>query len=142
MLPPPRMVKATVDPDDDLEAMAPRSQPGFTLVELLVVLLVVALLIAIAVPSYLGMRGRSADSAAQASVRTIGPAIGAYYNDNGTYVGMTVGRLRRNYDRGLPRNRYGLRSLTATSYCVEATVSGQTWNKVGPAGTIAAGSCP
>ncbi len=122
--------------------MASRSQHGFTLVELLVVLIVVALLIAIAVPSYLGMRDRGADSAAQASVRTIGPAIGAYYNDNGTYVGMSVGRLRRRYDRGLPQDRYRLRSMTATSYCVEATVSGHTWSKIGPAGSIAAGSCP
>ena len=122
--------------------MHDRAQRGFTLVELVIVMVILGILIAVAVPGYAGMRTRSSDSTAQANLRSVAQPIAAYYNDNGTYVGMTIGRLRRNYDRAIGRGIYRLRGLTATSYCVQTTVGGRTWNRQGPAGVIASGACP
>ncbi|MGD9792305.1 MAG: type II secretion system protein [Acidimicrobiia bacterium] len=45
------------------------SNDGFTLIELMVVVLVIAILLAIAIPTFLGARGRSQDSVAKSSVR-------------------------------------------------------------------------
>ena len=66
------------------------TEQGFTLIELLVVIIIIGILLAIAVPSYLGFRGRAADSSAKANVRAALPAVEAFYADNGTYTGMTV----------------------------------------------------
>ena len=122
--------------------MRASSQRGFTLLELLVTLLILAILAAVGVPVYLGMRQRGADSTAMANLRALAPAAAAYHADNETYVGMTMWRLRRDYDRGLPRATFRLRQLTATSYCAETTVGGQTWNRTGPSGVTASGACP
>ena len=67
---------------------------GFTLVELLVVMLIVGLLAAIAVPSFVGQRGKAHDAAAKTSVRTAATAIETYRTDNdGAYTGATVADL-------------------------------------------------
>ena len=70
------------------------TEQGFTLIELLVVIIIIGILLAIAVPSYLGFRGRAADSSAKANVRAALPAVEAFYADNGTYTGMTVATLQ------------------------------------------------
>ena len=70
------------------------TEQGFTLIELLVVIIIIGILLAIAVPSYLGFRGRAADSSAKANVRAALPAVEAFYADNGTYTGMTVAALQ------------------------------------------------
>jgi type IV pilus assembly protein PilA len=67
---------------------------GFTLVELLVVMLIVGLLAAIAVPSFIGQRGKAHDAAAKTSVRTAATAIETYRTDNdGAYTGATAAEL-------------------------------------------------
>ena len=69
------------------------TEQGFTLIELLVVIIIIGILLAIAVPSYLGFRGRAADSSAKANVRAALPAVEAFYADNGTYTGMDAADL-------------------------------------------------
>lgn len=61
-----------------------RRSDGLTLVERLIVL-VVSILLAIAVPSYLGFRGRAERTAAAANVRAALPTVEAYYMTNGNY---------------------------------------------------------
>jgi len=55
--------------------LADRSEEGFTLIELMVVVLIIAILLAIAIPSFLGARGKAQDRAAQSNVRNALTAV-------------------------------------------------------------------
>jgi type IV pilus assembly protein PilA len=115
------------------------TEQGFTLIELLVVIIIIGILLAIAVPSYLGFRGRAADSSAKANVRAALPAVEAYFADKGTYTGMTVAELQL-IDQNV--NLDGAPVVTATTYCIDSTVSGSTFKISGPGTTTAApGAC-
>jgi type IV pilus assembly protein PilA len=68
-----------------------RDDKGFTLIELMVVVLIIAILIAIAIPTFLGMRRRAQDRAAQSDLRNAVTAAKAFYTDDDTYTGFTPG---------------------------------------------------
>jgi len=124
-----------------LQKRLAREESGFTLIELLIVLVIIGILLAIAVPSYLGFKDRANNTAAEANVRSGIPSVEAYYGDNGTYVGMTLASLQA-YDAGVKLNALKASDQTATSFCVDATVGGKTWNMAGPAAAIVTGACP
>jgi hypothetical protein len=67
----------------------------------------------------------------QTDLRSAVPAIEAWHADHGRYSGMTIDQLRAQYDYGIPS---GIRIVAATkkTYCVEATLSGDTWSYHGP----------
>ena len=71
-----------------------RREDGFTLIELMVVVLILGVLLAIAMPTFIGARGRAQDSAAKASVRT---ALAAgrilFSTDHTGYLNVTQARL-------------------------------------------------
>src|ERR687892_2857847 len=67
-----------------------RDDKGFTLIELMVVVLIIAILIAIAIPTFLGMRRRAQDRAAQSNLRNAITAAKAAFTDNETYVGFNA----------------------------------------------------
>jgi type IV pilus assembly protein PilA len=117
-----------------------RREDGFTLVEVLVVLIVIGVLLAIAIPSYISQRDRANDAVAQADLRISLPSIEAYFNDNGTYAGMTEAVLRASYDQGLPTSLV-IASADATTYCAQTTAGGRSWSRNGPAALIVSGAC-
>ena len=63
---------------------------GFTLIELMVVVLIIAILIAIAIPTFLGLRQRAQDRAAQSDLRNGLTAAKAFYTDDETFDGFTA----------------------------------------------------
>ena len=75
-----------------LKALYKRTQDdkGFTLIELMVVVLIIAILIAIAIPTFLGMRRRAQDRAAQSDLRNALTAAKAFYTDGETFTGFAA----------------------------------------------------
>src|SRR4051794_38118007 len=63
-----------------------KTEEGFTLIELMVVVLIIAILLAIAIPSFLGARGKAQDRAAQSNVRNALTAEKTFYTDNQVYT--------------------------------------------------------
>ena len=113
-------------------------EEGFTLIELLVVIVILGILMAIAVPSYMGFKDRANKAAAQANVRSGLTSVEAYYQDNNGYTNMSLAALQA-IDPGIKLDSK-MSGLTATSYCVSATVGGFPY-KSGPDHSIAAGAC-
>ena len=123
-----------------------RSEKGFTLIELLVVMIILAILMAVAIPSYLSFRDRANRSAAGADLRAIIPDVEAWFSDHGTYVGATPALLKASYDQSINTTMYTITSLSATTYCVQATSPNdntKTAAKKGPSAPIVIGqTCP
>jgi hypothetical protein len=84
----------------------------------------------------------AADEKASSNVRAAIPAIEAWKADHGTYKGMTVAALNRDYDRTIGDSVRLVGPLTKDLYCVESSVGSAAWHKGGPAGLVEGGHCP
>lgn len=68
-----------------LENFLPKSDKGFTLIELMIVIAIIGILAAIAIPQFSSYRKRSYNSAAQSDLRNAATAQEAYFVDNAIY---------------------------------------------------------
>jgi len=108
-----------------------QSEAGFTLIELLIVAVVLGLLATAGLASYVGLKERAGDVAARVAVREALPAVEAYFADNGTYAGMSLGALEAEYDAGLDGS-LAFSNLSVRTYCVSAVSGKQTAHIAGP----------
>ena len=107
---------------------------GFAGIEFVIVLGVLGVMLAVAVPSFLGFRGGSADGATKESLRKAMPAAEAYFTGRKSYAGMDSTDLIR-ID---PRVSVTVSVTTAKrrTYCLTNSVDGKTWSVRGPNPTV------
>ena len=123
------------------------SEEGFTLIELLVVIVILGILVAIAVPSYLSLRGNAQVAAAKSNVRSAIPAAEEYYQTTGgsSYTGLSQATLN-SVAPGISPNVLAGPNGTGTGYCIEDSEDGGTtyYSYTGGAGgtsLIGPGAC-
>ena len=82
-----------------LETRLHEEEDGFTLIELMVVVMILAILIVMGMPTFLGVRARFQDRAAQTDLRNVVLSARILYTDNATFTTADESAARARHDR-------------------------------------------
>lgn len=81
------------------------------MLELLTVIIVLGIVIAISAPAYTGINDHSHQQSARSAIRNANQALESYYQDNGTFLGVSADVLHDDYNKE-----------------IHAWTSGSTWD--------------
>ncbi len=100
------------------------AEGGFTLIELMVVLLIMAILLAIAIPTFLGVKGGAQNRAVQSDLTNAVTSAKAYYTNLGSYgtVATTVSTALQKQEPELTFTTGS--AVSGTAHNVSLAVSG------------------
>jgi type IV pilus assembly protein PilA len=130
-----------------------RDERGFSLTEVLVVLIVIGVLAAIALPMFIGQRGKSQDASAQSNARNMVSALESCHTDASSYANCDSSQdvVASGITTGTGTNQVNLATLAANGYRITArSASGNTFTISKTSGgpptrtcsTTGNGSCP
>jgi Tfp pilus assembly protein PilE len=107
---------------------------GLVGIEMVIVVAVLGVVLGVAVPSYLGLRGGTADADTKASLRAAMPAADAYFQDRKTFVGLDSTDLLRIDPR--VSVTVAVTAASKRSYCLTESVNGKVWSVRGPSSKL------
>jgi hypothetical protein len=102
---------------------------------------VVALVIAFGAAAYAKVAASAENAAAASALSAALPAVHAYLVDHGSYEGMTLDALRREYGADLPARDYTLVGRGASGFCLESSFAGKAWRVTAETGEPSRGAC-
>jgi len=83
-----------------------KKNPGFTLIELMVVLAVIALLLSVVVPDYMGRMKRAEEAVLQENLSVMRDALDKHYADAGKYPASLEELVAKRYLRSIPKDPF------------------------------------